>query len=131
MSRGFGRRKGTGWARSGTGSRRLFGGRQGKVHFAKAHSVGFINHVYDVGSGGWLPPGAEDPGAVGVPRERPLVLRTGPGLGPVPRPYGSGQSSARRIDAAPAMARIFPSALARGRYFIPQSVAMVIRSGEV
>ena len=29
------------------------------------------------------------------------------------------------------MARIFPSALARGRYFIPQSVAMVIRSGEV
>jgi hypothetical protein len=26
------------------------------------------------------------------------------------------------------MARIFPSALQRGRYFIPQSVAMVIRS---
>ena len=31
-----------------------------------------------------------------------------------------GYSSARRIEAAPAMARIFPSALARGRYFIPQ-----------
>ena len=34
------------------------------------------------------------------------------------------------MDAAAAMTRIFPSALARGRYFIPQSVAMVIRSGE-
>src|SRR5829696_6791983 len=34
------------------------------------------------------------------------------------------------MDAAPAMARIFPSALARGRYFIPQSVAMMIRSGD-
>jgi len=39
-------------------------------------------------------------------------------------------SSARRVAAAAAMARIFPSALARGRYFIPQSVAIVIVSGE-
>ena len=40
-------------------------------------------------------------------------------------------SSSRRMRAAPAMARILPSALARGRYFMPQSVAMAIFSGVV
>jgi len=40
-------------------------------------------------------------------------------------------SSARRVSAARDMARIFPSALARGRYFMPQSVPMMILSGVV
>ena len=40
-------------------------------------------------------------------------------------------SSARRMSAARDMARIFPSALARGRYFMPQSVPMMIWSGVV
>ena len=54
-----------------------------------------------------------------------------------PKHGGAGRTAlssyrpARRIAAAPDMARILPSALARGRYFMPQSVAMVILSGEV
>ncbi len=40
-------------------------------------------------------------------------------------------SSARRVCAAVAIACIFPSALSRGRYFMPQSVPMTILSGVV
>ncbi len=70
--------------------RRLFVGRPDKVHEVKAESVGYVNHLYDIGSSGLLRPrGVEDPGSVdgminGYEPELPATLALLDDAAPIP-----------------------------------------------